>query len=65
MASALVVASLGLVGHAAMDSGVAALLREINHAVHLTTAGLWVGGLVPLALVLSQGRTSWDDSGAV
>lgn len=65
MASALVVASLGLVGHAAMDSGVAVLLRELNHAVHLTTAGLWVGGLVPLALVLSQGRSSRDDSGAV
>jgi copper resistance protein D len=65
MASALVVASLGLVGHAAMDSGVAALLREINHAIHLTAAALWVGGLVPLALVLAQRRMSQDDSGAV
>jgi putative copper resistance protein D len=65
MASALVVASLGLVGHAAMDSGVAALLREINHAIHLTAAALWVGGLVPLALVLAQRRMSRDDSGAV
>jgi copper resistance protein D len=64
LASGLVVASLGVVGHAAMDSGVAAVLHELNHATHLTSAGLWVGGLVPLALVLSQDSSSGDD-GAV
>jgi putative copper resistance protein D len=64
VASGLVVASLGLVGHAAMGSGVAAVLREFNHAAHLTTAALWIGGLVPLALVLSQCRPS-GDNGAV
>jgi copper resistance protein D len=56
VASGLVVASLGLVGHAAMDAGLLAVLRGINHAAHLLSAGLWVGGLVPLALVLGEGR---------
>lgn len=64
-ASALVVASLGPVGHAAMESGVMAVLHAFNHAAHLTTAGLWVGGLVPLAAVLGQGRTSGEDGAAL
>jgi copper resistance protein D len=61
VASGLVVASLGLVGHAAMDAGLPAVLRGINHAVHLLSAGLWVGGLVPLALVLGEGRAAKAD----
>jgi putative copper resistance protein D len=58
VASGLVVASLGLVGHAAMDAGLLAVLRAINHAGHLLSAGLWVGGLVPLAVVLGEGRSA-------
>jgi putative copper resistance protein D len=64
VASGLVVASLGLVGHAAMDAGLLAVLRAINHAAHLLSAGLWVGGLVPLALVLGESRSANPD-GAV
>jgi copper resistance protein D len=64
-ASGLVVASLGLVGHAAMESGLMGVLHGFNHAAHLTTAGLWVGGLVPLALVLGQCRSSADNGAAL
>jgi copper resistance protein D len=58
VASGLVIASLGLVGHAAMDAGLLAVLRGINHAGHLLSAGLWVGGLVPLAVVLGEDRSA-------
>jgi len=60
-ASGLVVASLGLVGHAAMDGGLIAVLRSINHGAHLLSAGLWVGGLVPLALMLGAWRSAKAD----
>ena len=52
LASAAVLASLGLVGHAAMQSGAEGVLHRANHAVHLLTAGAWIGGLVPFAMCL-------------
>lgn len=52
-ASAAALASLGLVGHAAMQSGAEGVLHRANHAVHLLTAGAWIGGLVPFAMCLS------------
>ncbi len=50
--SGLMLASLGLVGHAAMQTGVEGVLHRANHAVHLLAAGAWIGGLVPFALSL-------------
>ncbi len=50
--SGLTLASLGLVGHAAMQTGVEGVLHRANHAVHLLGAGAWIGGLVPFALCL-------------
>jgi copper resistance protein D len=50
--SAALLASLGLVGHAAMQSGAEGALHRANHAVHLLTTGAWIGGLVPFALCL-------------
>jgi putative copper resistance protein D len=47
-------ASLGWVGHAAMDDGSTRIAHELNQTVHLLTAGLWLGGLAPLAWVLRQ-----------
>jgi putative copper resistance protein D len=47
-------ASLGWVGHAAMDDGSARIAHELNQTVHLLAAGLWLGGLAPLAWVLQQ-----------
>ena len=52
--SAALLASLGLVGHAAMQSGVEGVLHRANHAVHLLTTGAWIGGLVPFAMCLQR-----------
>jgi copper resistance protein D len=43
--SGLLLASLALVGHAAMRSGVEGVFQRGNHAVHLVAAGAWLGGL--------------------
>jgi putative copper resistance protein D len=58
LAGALVLGSLGFVGHAAMEADMTALPHELNHAVHLLSAGFWLGGLVPLLLLLLQGSYS-------
>ncbi len=52
LASGALLASLGLVGHAAMQTGVEGALHRANHAVHLMAAGAWIGGLVPFAMCL-------------
>jgi copper resistance protein D len=49
-------ASLAWVGHAAMDEGAARIAHELNQTGHLLAAGLWLGGLAPLAWVLRQAR---------
>jgi putative copper resistance protein D len=54
--SLLLLISLGWVGHAAMDQGAAKLGHELNQMVHLLAAGLWLGGLVPLAWFLRRAR---------
>jgi copper resistance protein D len=54
-------ASLGWVGHAAMDAGLAGIAHEINQSMHLLAAGLWLGGLAPLAWVLRQVRRQPGD----
>ena len=50
--SGLALASLALAGHAAMQTGVEGAVHRANHAVHLLTAGAWLGGLVPFVLCL-------------
>ena len=52
LASAALLASLGLVGHAAMQTGAEGVLHRLNHAAHLLAAGAWLGGLVPFAMCL-------------
>ncbi len=52
VASAPLLASLGLVGHSAMQSGAEGVLHRANHAVHLVAAGAWIGGLVPFVMCL-------------
>src|SRR5216683_21235 len=54
-------ASLGWIGHAAMDNGAARVAHELNQTGHLLAAGLWLGGLVPLAWVLRQARRQPGD----
>jgi copper resistance protein D len=51
-ASAAVLASLGLVGHASMQTGAEGVSHRANHAVHLLAAGAWIGGLIPFVLSL-------------
>jgi putative copper resistance protein D len=55
-AAALLLASLGLVGHAAMQSGAAGALHRANDALHLLVAGAWLGGLPVFALCLRAYR---------
>ncbi|GGF21899.1 copper resistance protein D [Aliidongia dinghuensis] len=56
--SALLTGSLGLTGHAAMDTGMRGVLHQACHAIHLLSVGLWLGGLVPLARLLAD---RWSD----
>ena len=56
--SLLLLVSLGLVGHAVEGQGVARLVHQTNQMVHLLAAGLWLGGLVPLAWLLERARSA-------
>ena len=49
-------ASLGWIGHAAMDEGAARIGHELNQTGHLLAGGMWLGGLASLAWVL---RRAW------
>jgi copper resistance protein D len=50
----LLLASLSLTGHAVMQNGVAGALHRLNDALHLLSAGAWVGGLLPFILCLNR-----------
>lgn len=54
--SGLLLASLSLVGHGAMDAGGVGTLHRANDAIHLLTAGAWIGGLPAFALSLRAYR---------
>ena len=56
--SLLLLVSLGWVGHAVEGQGVTGLVHQINQMVHLLAAGLWLGGLVPLAWLLERARSA-------
>jgi copper resistance protein D len=53
LAALLALASMALTGHAAMDMGGGAT-HELNQMAHLIGGGLWLGGLVPLGLLLRR-----------
>jgi copper resistance protein D len=57
LASGALLASLGLVDHAAMQTGAEGVLHRANDAVHLLSAGAWIGGLVPFAMCLRAYET--------
>src|SRR6202021_3025510 len=50
--AALPLASLGLTGHAAMQTGWLGALHRGNDALHLLCGGAWIGGLAPFTLCL-------------
>lgn len=56
--AALLLASLGFVGHAAAERGPAGYSHEINDSLHLLAGGLWLGGLVPLGVLVMYARSS-------
>ncbi len=47
-------ATLALVGHAAMQDGALGSLHRGLQAIHLLAAGFWLGGLIPLLAGLGQ-----------
>lgn len=63
-AAALLLVSLAMVGHAAMDEGLLGVAHRLNHAVHLLAAGTWLGGLAPLALITAKRRGADPGSGS-
>lgn len=53
LAAALLV-SLSGVGHSQVEEGIAGAVHVFSDAAHLLAAGAWLGGLVPLVLILSS-----------
>jgi putative copper resistance protein D len=49
----LALASLGLVGHAAMQEGLLGAAHRLNHALHLLAVSAWLGGLPPFLVCLA------------
>jgi copper resistance protein D len=58
-------ASLAWTGHAAGTVGRMATPHLIADALHLLAAGTWIGGLLPLALLLARTRASQEDEWAL
>ena len=54
--------SLAWSGHAAGAEGVAGALHRLSDVIHLVAAGVWVGGLVPLAFFLRAMRPLRDET---
>jgi putative copper resistance protein D len=55
LAAALLI-SLAGVGHSQVEEGIAGAIHVVSDAAHLLAAGAWLGGLIPLALILSTDR---------
>jgi putative copper resistance protein D len=55
--AAFLLASLAGVGHTQVDEGVPAIVHITSDAVHLLAAGAWLGGLLPLGVVVASCRT--------
>lgn len=55
--SAVLLGSLAMTGHAVMNTGLLGVAHELNQVVHLLAAGTWLGGLLPLALLLAMSGT--------
>jgi putative copper resistance protein D len=62
--STLFLASLGLIGHAAMLDGVEGWVNRGSQIVHLLASGFWLGSLVPLLLCLRKLSDAAEREGA-
>jgi len=58
VAAGIALASAALTGHAAMEEGWPGVAHRANDALHLLAAGAWLGGLVPLAMMLRAQETA-------
>ena len=52
--AALLFVSLAGTGHAQIEDGWAGVMHVVADAAHLLAAGAWLGGLIPLALILHR-----------
>jgi putative copper resistance protein D len=52
--AALLLASLAFTGHVRATTGLSRIAHTMSDAVHLLTAGLWLGGLLPLSILVVQ-----------
>jgi putative copper resistance protein D len=53
-------AALAWVGHAGGALGIGGRMHLLNDVVHLLAAGAWLGGLIPLMLILGELRRTVD-----
>ena len=54
VSAAALLISLAGVGHSQVEEGIAGMVHVVSDAAHLIAAGAWLGGLVPLVLILSS-----------
>ena len=52
--AAVLLASLAGTGHAQIEEGWVGVIHFMSDAAHLLAAGAWLGGLIPLALILHR-----------
>ncbi len=52
--SAIALGTLGLIGHAVIESGVIGLLNETSQTLHILSSGFWLGALLPLLFCLKK-----------
>lgn len=55
-AGALILASFAWTGHGAVEQGAAGIIHAISDIVHLIAAGVWLGALAALVVLLWHGR---------
>jgi putative copper resistance protein D len=58
--AALLLASLGWIGHATIGAGRIGIAHQVNQSIHLLASGIWLGGLVPLAALVIRAKRSGD-----
>ncbi|OWV97438.1 copper-binding protein [Rhizobium sp. R72] len=56
ISAGLLLISLTISGHAAMDSGWLLTMHRLNDGLHLLSGGAWIGALVPVAVTLPMLR---------
>ncbi|MCW6568101.1 copper homeostasis membrane protein CopD [Yersinia ruckeri] len=63
--SALLLASLAFIGHAAMHDGIIGWIHQSNQILHLLSAGYWFGSLLPLLFCLPYTRSRQHKPAAI